>query len=59
MFHLYDVNNNGFLSLQEFDLMLKKLDFKINSAHVPKLFKILDKNNTEFIEFCEFEEFIR
>jgi Ca2+-binding EF-hand superfamily protein len=60
MFNEYDTNSSGFLSVDELQLMIKKLEIKCNCENncLLEVFDRFDRNNSGFIEYEEFKELI-
>ncbi len=60
MFNEYDTNSSGFLSVDELQIMVKKLEIECDCENNTLLtvFDHFDKNNSGFIEYDEFKEFL-
>ena len=50
--------NSNVLSKEDLDALLLKLNITVPESVLPKLFVALDKNNSGYIEFDEFENFV-
>ena len=50
--------NSNVLSKEDLDALLLKLNITVPESILPKLFVALDKNNSGYIEFDEFENFV-
>ena len=59
MFHKYDRTGRGALSRQDFLGVLKDLKFELNEFEEKLLVHRFDKNNDGYIDYYEFEAFIR
>jgi len=51
LFTEFDINKNGFLSTYEVDLLAKRLELPVKSKVVEPMMKILDKNQSGYVEF--------
>jgi len=59
IFHLFDVGKRGYLSVDELQAMMKRLEIPVEEKYLANLFHILDQNNSGNIEYEEFTYFIR
>lgn len=55
-FRFFDINHNGTLHLNEFELSLHKLNFKFTPKQIKQMFAYIDTNNDGNIQYGEFWE---
>ena len=58
MFRDFDLDNSGYLTINEIAAMLIKLDFPIQRKYLLSIFRKFDSNNSGYIEFEEFVNYI-
>jgi Ca2+-binding EF-hand superfamily protein len=54
----FDLNQSGFLTIDEVTNLIAKLKISVERKYVYPFFKAVDKNNSGGIEYEEFEEYI-
>lgn len=55
-FRFFDINNNGVLSLKEFEIGVHKLSTRFTRDQIRKMFNYIDTNNDNCIQYVEFWE---
>lgn len=58
IFSDFDLNQSGFLTIDEVTNLIAKLKISVERRYVYPFFKVIDKNNSGGIEFEEFEAYI-
>lgn len=58
LFKEFDINKSGFLSLDEMQAMLIKLEIPVSKRYLNAVFSKLDRNRSGVIEFDEFVYYI-
>lgn len=58
LFKDFDLNKSGFLTLDELEAMLIRMETPVHEAHLSAVFNYIDKNKSGYIEFEEFVNFI-
>ena len=54
VFSTFDLNNDGFISEQEFSFVIQRFGHKMNAEEVKNVMATLDSNNDGLISFTEF-----
>jgi len=58
MFNDFNVSQSGYMTIEELDAMLSKLDFPMQKKYLLSLFRKFDSNNSGYIEFAEFCQYV-
>jgi len=58
LFKDFDLTKSGFLTLEELEAMLIRLQAPVQDAHLWAVFNHIDKNKSGYIEFEEFVNFV-
>jgi len=58
IFKEFDMNKNGFMTIDELNAMMIRLEIPIHGSHLASVFQVIDRNRSGYIEFEEFAYFI-
>ena len=58
MFKDFDVNKTGYITIDELNALLVRIEMPIHYTHLASIFSHIDKNKSGFIEFEEFVYFL-
>lgn len=58
IFHDFDLNQSGHLTIDEMTNLIAKLKISVERRYVYPFFKKLDTNNSGAIEYAEFEAYV-
>jgi len=58
IFKEFDLNKNGYMTIDELNAMMVRLEMPIHGSHLAAVFATIDKNKSGYIEFEEFVYFL-